>query len=150
MQNKFTVVLTIIGATLALVCGARAADFADASKAAKPYPLETCAVSGEKLGGDMGEPHVFEHKGQEIQLCCKSCMKDFDKDATKIMAKITEANKKVKPYKMDTCPVSGEKLGDKPHAIVYKEKQEVKFCCKDCAAEFRKNPAKYSAKLAGK
>jgi len=30
----------------------------------KPYPLTTCIVSGEKLGG-MGDPYVFVHEGQE-------------------------------------------------------------------------------------
>lgn len=135
--------------TLALVglpVFSRAADTPKSDKPAKPYPLETCAVSGEKLG-EMGDPFVFVHKGQEIQLCCKNCQSDFEKDAGKIMAKIAKANKKVKPYKANTCIVSGEKLGDQPAAIVYKEKQEVKFCCKDCVAEFRKDPAKYLAKL---
>jgi YHS domain-containing protein len=115
------------------------------AKPKKPYPLETCAVSGEKLGG-MGEPFVFVHETQEIQLCCKSCKKDFDKEPAKYMAKVTEANKKVKPYKLDTCVVSGEKLGEEPHAIVAKG-QEVKFCCKDCAKEFNKDAAKYLAKI---
>ena len=47
---------------------------------AKPYPLKTCVVSDEKLGGDMGDPYVFTHDGREIKLCCKSCLKDFNKD----------------------------------------------------------------------
>jgi hypothetical protein len=149
MLNKLSIALLAAG-LLTVPTLARAADSAKSAKAAKPYPLETCAVSGEKLGGDMGEPFVLVHKDQEVQLCCKSCQKDFDKGVAKIMAKITEANKKVKPYKADTCIVSGEKLGDNPHAIVYQEKQEVKFCCKDCAGEFRKTPAKYTAKLAEK
>lgn len=113
----------------------------------KPYPLETCVVSGEELGG-MGEPFVFDHKGQEIKLCCKSCKKDFDKDSAKFMAKVDAAAKKVKPYKLDTCPVSGEKLGDDAPALVYKG-QEVKFCCKDCVKSFNKEPAKYTGKITG-
>jgi hypothetical protein len=63
---------------------------------AKPYPLKTCVVSDEKLGGDMGEPYVFTHQGQEIKLCCKSCLKDFKKDTAKYMKKIEEAAKKDK------------------------------------------------------
>ena len=42
------------------------------TKAPKPYPMEACVVSDEKLGG-MGEPFVFEHEGREIKLCCKRC-----------------------------------------------------------------------------
>lgn len=61
---------------------------------AKPYPLETCPVSDEKFGGDMGEPYVFVHEGQEIKLCCKPCLKDFNKNPGKYMKKITKAQKK--------------------------------------------------------
>ena len=61
---------------------------------AKPYPLKTCAVSGEKQGGDMGDPYVFTHEGQEIKLCCKDCKKDFDKNPTKYIKKLAAADKK--------------------------------------------------------
>lgn len=59
----------------------------------KPYPLDKCVVSGEKLG-DHGKPHVFTHEGQEIKLCCKDCLKDFKKEPAKYMKKIEEAQKK--------------------------------------------------------
>jgi YHS domain-containing protein len=59
---------------------------------AKPYMLEKCIVSDEKLG-DMGDPHVFTYKGQEVKLCCKSCKKDFDKDPAKFIAKLDKATK---------------------------------------------------------
>jgi hypothetical protein len=60
---------------------------------AKPYPLKTCVVSDEKLG-DMGDPYVFTQDGQEVKLCCKSCLKDFKKDSAKYMKKIAKAEKK--------------------------------------------------------
>src|SRR3954468_12473597 len=63
---------------------------------AKPYPLKTCVVSDEKLGGDMGEPYVFTHEGREVKLCCKSCLKDFNKDTAKYIKKIEAAEKKSK------------------------------------------------------
>jgi hypothetical protein len=62
-------------------------------KSAKPYTLKTCIVSGEKLDGDMGKPYVFVEKGQEIKLCCKSCLKDFQKDPAKYLKKLAEAQK---------------------------------------------------------
>lgn len=58
----------------------------------KAYPLETCVVSGEKLG-EMGKPYVFTHEGREIKLCCKSCLKDFNKEPAKYVKKIEEAEK---------------------------------------------------------
>jgi hypothetical protein len=60
---------------------------------AKAYPLKTCVVSDEKLG-DMGDPYVFTQDGQEVKLCCKSCLKDFKKDSAKYMKKIAKAEKK--------------------------------------------------------
>lgn len=139
----------IVTLTLAMAVGAAALVGLAADKPAKvkPYPLDVCVVSGEKLGG-MGEPFVFTHEKQEIKLCCKSCKKDFDKDTAKFMGKVAEANKKVKPYKLDTCPVSGEKLGDDAVALVH-QGQEVKFCCKDCVKKFEKDPAKFMAKATG-
>jgi YHS domain-containing protein len=62
------------------------------SEKTKPYPLTTCVVSGEKLG-EMGAPYVFTHKGQEIKLCCKNCLQDFNKDPAKFLKKIEETSK---------------------------------------------------------
>jgi YHS domain-containing protein len=58
-----------------------------------PDKLTTCPVSGDKLGGDMGKPFVFEYKGREVKLCCKDCKADFDKEPAKYMKKIVEADK---------------------------------------------------------
>ena len=57
---------------------------------AKPYPLDKCIVSDEKLG-EMGDPYVFTYQGQEIKLCCKSCQKDFKKDPAKYLKKMKDA-----------------------------------------------------------
>ena len=62
---------------------------------AKPYPLKTCVVSDEEIGKDADmKPHVFTYKGQEVKLCCKSCLKDFNKEPAKYMKKIEDAQKK--------------------------------------------------------
>ena len=82
----------------ALAC--QAADKYDKSdKAAakpKPYTLKTCPVSDEKFGGEMGDPYVFAHEGREIKLCCKGCLKDFNKDSAKYIKKIEKAEAKAK------------------------------------------------------
>ena len=64
---------------------------ADAAKNAKPYPLKTCIVSDEKLEGDMGDPYVFVYQGQQIKLCCKNCLPDFEKDPAKYLKKLADA-----------------------------------------------------------
>ncbi len=55
---------------------------------------------------------------------------------------------KVKPYTLTTCPVSGEKLGEmgKPYVIT-NDLREIKFCCKDCSKDFKKDPAKFLKKI---
>jgi len=121
---------------------ARAAEAKDAKP--KPYPLDVCVVSGEKF--EMGEPFVFTYEGREVKLCCKSCKKDFDKDPKPFVAKIDEAAKKVKPDKLETCVVSGDKLGADPVVFIRKG-QEVKLCCKDCLKEFNKNEAALLKKI---
>lgn len=68
----------------------------DSKEKAKPYTLKVCLVSDEKLGGDMGDPYVFVNEGQEIKLCCKSCLKDFNKDKKKFIKKLADEEKKAK------------------------------------------------------
>lgn len=53
----------------------------------KPYPLKECVVSGNELGS-MGKVITTQHQGQEIKLCCKPCIKKFNANPTKYMAKI--------------------------------------------------------------
>jgi YHS domain-containing protein len=62
-----------------------------AYKDAKPYPTKTCIVTDEALGGDMGDPYVFAYDGRQMKLCCKSCLKDFDKSPEKFTKKWDQA-----------------------------------------------------------
>lgn len=91
--QKITACL-LLAAFLAAPLAGFAADDKKAEKKAKPYPLKTCVVSDEAFGGDMGDPHVFIQDGQEVKLCCESCLKDFKKDTAKYMKKIEDAQKK--------------------------------------------------------
>jgi YHS domain-containing protein len=51
---------------------------------------------------------------------------------------------KLKPYPLKTCVVSGDKLGEMGDPFVYAyEGREIKFCCKGCLKDFKKDPAKY-------
>ena len=84
--------LTAADCALPACCGGAANTTAAVAAQAKPYPLETCIVSGEKLG-EMGKPFTFVYKDQEIKLCCKGCKKDFDKDPEKFLKKLASAKK---------------------------------------------------------
>ncbi len=55
-----------------------------------PYPLDFCLISGEKFAGSGMTPHAFVYNGQTIQLCCKSCLKDFNKDPKKQLVRLAD------------------------------------------------------------
>jgi len=86
--TKHILTAVLLTGLAAGVLSARADD-----KKAKPYPLKTCVVSGEKFEGSEMKPHEFVHEGQTIKLCCKSCLKDFNKEPAKYLRKIEEASK---------------------------------------------------------
>jgi hypothetical protein len=90
-MNVKLLAVSVVAAALSFAGITRAAEDAKA----KPYPLKTCVVSGEELGKDADmKPHVFTYQGQEVKLCCKSCLKDFNKEPAKYIKKIEEAQKK--------------------------------------------------------
>ncbi len=87
---------TILTTTVILMLGAASLVAADKDKpAVKPYPanLKTCVVSGDTLG-EMGKPVVIIKDGQEVKLCCKDCIKDFNKDPQKYLKIIRDHEKK--------------------------------------------------------
>jgi hypothetical protein len=87
-MKKHIVTLTLAGLLLTATAMA-----AEKKKEPKPYPLKTCVVTDEKLG-EHGKPYVFTHEGQEVKLCCKSCLDDFKKEPAKYTKKIEDAQKK--------------------------------------------------------
>ena len=55
-----------------------------------------------------------------------------------------KADKKLKPYPLKTCVVSGEKLGEMGDPYVWEyQGRQIKFCCEGCVKDFKKDPAKY-------
>ena len=88
-------IVTTLTLTLSLVASALTLGAAEKKEAkAKPYPLITCVVSGEKLDSDPAmKSHVFVQDGQEVKLCCKNCVKDFKKDTAGYMKKIADGSK---------------------------------------------------------
>jgi YHS domain-containing protein len=85
-----------MGGLMAVVLAGGAVLAADKKEEKKgEYPLKTCVVSDEKLG-EMGKPYVLKHEGREVQLCCESCKKDFNKNPAKYLKKLDAAGKKGK------------------------------------------------------
>jgi len=79
----------------AACCDAAKACCAPKSADSAAYPLDTCVVSGEKLGS-MGQPydHIHRAAGQPdrlVRFCCKGCVRDFKKDPAAYLKKLDEA-----------------------------------------------------------
>ncbi|MDD5089258.1 MAG: hypothetical protein PHI18_10755 [bacterium] len=113
------------------------------------YPLDYCIVSGEKLGS-MGEAVVKSYDGREVRFCCNSCVETFGKNQKKWTKKLDAAIAAAQKddYPLETCVVTGEKLGEmgKPTEYVYQNRL-VRFCCDGCIQAFNKEPHKYLAML---
>jgi len=68
----------------------------------------------------------------------------FDEDEAKLK-KVTPASE---TYPISSCAVAGKALGSMGAPFVHiHEGRQVKFCCKACLPAFKKNPAKYLAKV---
>ena len=111
------------------------------------YTLDTCSVSGEKLGS-MGDPIVQVHEGREIRFCCAGCPDIFEKDPAQYIAKIDAqmiAQQKAH-YPLEIGVVSGEAFdGTAIDRIV--GNRLVRFSSENYASTFDASPAKYLAKL---
>ena len=76
---------------------ATAADTELIAKARASYPLKTCLVSDEPLGG-MGEPVAYVHHAEGkpdrvVFFCCAGCIDDFKAEPAKFLKKVDEAAK---------------------------------------------------------
>ncbi len=116
-----------------------------------PFPLDTCPVSGEKLGADavvvvldgMKEANL---NGTQVKFCCAKCEASFKADPAKYLPKMDEAIiKAAGAYPLTNCVVmKDEKLDDTAKTVVY-QNRVYKFCCKKCKVKFEKSPAKFVA-----
>lgn len=115
------------------------------------YPLETCVVSGERLGG-MGDPVDFVVGNRLVRLCCSSCEKDITENPTTYLATLDSAvvATQVEAYPANVCPISGQKLGSmgEPYDYVFAGRL-VRFCCSGCIDTFNERPTAAMATVYG-
>jgi hypothetical protein len=112
------------------------------------YPLNTCPVSGEKLGG-MGEPVRIVVDGTLVQLCCAKCTKQATSESAAMAMKVRDAAfaQQMAKYPLKTCVVTGKELGADAVNTMFGTTL-VRTCCPKCVAAIEKEPAKFIAKLA--
>ena len=67
-------------------------DKAKAAELAKSYPLTTCVVSHDEVGGTSDTVDAL-YDGRLIRFCCKGCVKSFNKNPEKYLKEIDSAKK---------------------------------------------------------
>ena len=81
----------------------------------------------------------------KVAFCCENCQaKVKEAKAADQLAMVFDDLQKAFTLQ-DKCPVSGKAI-DIAQAVDYKGKK-VYFCCGNCPAAFKADPAKYEAKL---
>lgn len=71
------------------------------------YPIDTCVVSGEKLGS-MGEIYVVDVRGRAVKLCCAGCEAQLLADPAKYLAMLDEAADQSAPTADDSHKKDGQ------------------------------------------
>jgi hypothetical protein len=100
-MKKLLIALSLILGTVGALSAAPSTDAAWLAKAKADYPLKTCIVSGENLGGDMGEAvdYVYHQKSQPdrlVRFCCAKCVEKFERTPEKYLKEIDETAAKSK------------------------------------------------------
>ena len=86
--------LALLAGALALVqAGCKSSPDSSTQAAAKPYPLDYCLVSGDKIG-EMGKPIVIVYHGQQFKFCCSDCLPKFKEDPERYVKNLAEQEKK--------------------------------------------------------
>jgi YHS domain-containing protein len=93
----------------------------------------TCPVSGKAAIKDC---HA-EFNGGNVYFCCGNCLKAFNEDNTKFVAKANHQLVATKQAKQVACPLSGQKLNDKTAVSI--NGVEVTFCCENCQGKVKKS-----------
>jgi YHS domain-containing protein len=79
----------ILLATLLFSLGLASCAVTPGTVGVKPYPLKVCLVTGNALDS-MGGPVNTVYNGQEIKFCCKPCLKKFEANPAKYLAKLQQ------------------------------------------------------------
>ena len=85
-----------------------------------PYALDTCPITGKKLGS-MGDPVVKLYDSREVRFCCSGFPEKFEKDKVANFTKIDEKIIKDQAplYPLKTSVVTGKDLPATPFEFVY-------------------------------
>ncbi len=142
--------LSLIVAGLVTVAGLAMAAPAGPDFQGAAYPLDTCPVSGEKLGKDAVTCVLSGMKdkkldGTQVKFCCAKCEASFKAEPEKYVGKMNDAiAKAASAYPLSKCLVMKDEELDADAKVVVFQNRVYKLCCKKCVGRFEKDPAKYA------
>ncbi|MCC6427834.1 MAG: hypothetical protein IT435_13565 [Phycisphaerales bacterium] len=112
-----------------------------------PYALDTCPITGKKLGS-MGDPVVKLYDSREVRFCCPGCPEKFEKDKVANFTKIDEKIIKDQAplYPLKTSVVTAKDLPAKPFEFIYGNRL-IRLGAEGEKADFLKDPKKYLGTL---
>ena len=86
MKTKLRTLITtaLLGLSLAACSNPQTTP---STQGVKPYPLTQCIVTDNDLDS-MGGSITKVYNGQEIKFCCKPCIKKFEANPGKYLAKL--------------------------------------------------------------
>lgn len=117
----------------------------------KHYPLTKCVVmEDDPVEGMHGEPAMLVYRNRLVRFCCSDCIKDFKAEPDQYIAKLDAAviAQQKDKYPLETCPVSGEKLGGMGEPVNYVVGTTlVRLCCNGCVKKLEKDPLPVIAKV---
>lgn len=118
-----------------------------ADRIGDPYPLDTCPITGKKLGS-MGDPVIKLYDGREVRFCCPACPGKFERDKAASLAKLDEkiAKDQGPLYPLKTSVVTGKDLPAQPYEFVYGNRL-IRLGAASEEAAFLKDPKKHLADL---
>ena len=82
-MRRFVPLVLIASLALCVVSCAGSSERAGAAS----YPLDTCIVSGNRLGS-MGDPITKVYDGREVKFCCAPCVEEFEASPKEFLEKL--------------------------------------------------------------
>jgi hypothetical protein len=96
----------------------------DAAVTVPTFPNSTCPIMGKKVSMKL----FTDTPLGRIYICCKGCDKKIQRD---VPTAYKSAYPTLKEIANTTCPVSGDKIGDKAVDVTL-QGHKFKVCCADC------------------
>jgi YHS domain-containing protein len=150
MNLKNRTIAALVGLVALAGAAMTAAPRNAADYSGDPFPLDTCPVSGEKLGKDAVTVVLDGMKdsklnGTQVKFCCPKCEASFKADPAKFTGKMNEAIVKAAgPYALKNCIVMKDEVLESDAKTVVHQNRVYRLCCKKCVGRFEKDPAKYA------